>query len=160
MTDSDQTAVPWRVLRNFMRFVTGRDLPPDDRIEVDWWMSESGPELNAALGRFLERALPALEKRLHGEPLTAEEAEYVEELGEQLTWWFAQPENEEAARDAIRAALRGSSESFADSVAQGSEYAEEFADLLLTWMPEIRKQFPDVAAEFEEDLGDTDGEDS
>lgn len=96
----------WQTVHLYLRTIRGDILAGDDAITLQEGLSRMGSErLLELVQTVASRGSNAIVKRVKGEHLTPEEEWMADEMGEQLTWAWQKPENQEHRRETVKEAL-------------------------------------------------------
>lgn len=142
----------WPVVLDFMREVRGEKLSVAEEVRrQDLFSAGREPEVMAAVSLVAEHVQRVLLRHIEGEPLSTREQELFEETTRSMEWFFAQPENREERDRILAETISATGRNFAEAVAQGSPYGENFAALWLHAMNRLREEDPDLARRIEEE---------
>ena len=147
MEDQDSVTV-----RLYLRTIRGEDIAGDDAITLQEDLSRMDSEkLLELVQTVASRGSKGIVKRVQGEELTPEEEWMADEMGEQLSWAWQKPKNQEHRRETVKEALIATRRNAAESLAKGSEFADQFAELYIQAMKRLEEIEPDLAAEIEDE---------
>lgn len=150
--DMDMEDQDWVTVRLYLRAIRGEELAGDDAITLQEGLSKMGSEkLLELVQTVATRGSKAIVKRVEGQDLTPEEAWMADEMGEQLAWAWQKPENQEHRRETVKEALIATRKNAAESLAKGSEFADQFAELYIQSMRRLEEIEPDLAEEIEDE---------